>query len=337
MSLCAIAGAFLLAFWLTFYAKDILLLVTDIIFAPLFKLKVKMVSLFGLTFFMEEEKWKISFLKPELLIQHDVKRDPRKHIEGSDGNRCLHLNLVQLTVIIIAAAALCFVFRGLFFKRGKSVPEYLAVAFACGMVFQVLWRIHVIVCTHLVFMKKMGGYIDSLLDRIRSGETFTQLDLKPIDQLGYKNITIIDKKLYYPIYMSYLAETGKTWDMHQPSGEMMEHLRDKEFTVYEALVNYWLIYYFSVVSPNKANADILMEKLGNIIYDDKLANGRRVLACYTFAHEHDLERAEELVTEGFAAIESGNLSNAERILERSLLTQLNTQIIKAKFKTDIRL
>ena len=101
MSLCAIAGAFLLAFWLTFYAKDILLLVTDIIFAPLFKLKVKMVSLFGLTFFMEEEKWKISFLKPEPLIQHDVRLDTRKNIESSDGNRCLRLHLVDLAVIII--------------------------------------------------------------------------------------------------------------------------------------------------------------------------------------------------------------------------------------------
>ena len=336
MSFWEIAGIFLIAFWLSIYAKDILLLITDIIFAPLFKMKVKTISLFGLTFFREEEKWKISFLKPEPLIQHDVRLDTRKNIESSDGNRCLRLHLVDLAVIIIAAAAVCFIFRGLFFKQGKSVFEYLAMAFACGMIFQVLWRIHVIVLTHLIFMRRMGGYIDSLLDRIRSGETFTQLDLKPRDQLGYKKISMLDKKLYYPIYMSYLAETGKTWEMHKPSGEMMENLRDKEFTVYEALTYYWLIYYFSVVSPNKANADILMEKLGNIIYDDKLANGRRVLACYTFAHEHDLERAEELVTEGFAAIESGNLSNAERILERSLLTQLNTKIINAKFNTDIR-
>ena len=336
MSFGAKAGAFLLAFWLAIYAKDILLLVTDIIFAPLFKMKVKMISLFGLTFFWEEEKWKISFLKPEPLIQHDVRLDTRKNIESSDGNRCLRLHLVDLAVIIIAAAAVCFIFRGLFFKQGKSVFEYLAMAFACGMIFQVFWRIHVIVLTHLIFMRRMGGYIDSLLDRIRSGETFTQLDLKPIDQLGYKKISMLDKKLYYPIYMCYLAETGKTREMHQPSNEMMEQLRDKEFTVYEALSYYWLIYYFSAVSPNKENADILLNKLGNVIYDDNMANGKRVLAYYVFAHEHDLERAEELVTEGFAALESGNASNAERILERSLLTQLNTQIIKAKSNIDTR-
>lgn len=336
MSFWTIAGIFLLAFWLAFYVKDILLLITDIIFAPLFKLKVKMVSLFGLTFFMEEEKWKISFLKPEPLIQHDVKRDTRKHIEGSDKKNCLYLHLVHLAVIIIAAAAVCCVFRGLLFKSGKSIPEYLAAAFCWGMVFQVLWRIRVIVLTHLIFMRRMGGYIDSLLDRIRSGETFTQLELKPIDQLGYKNISIVDKKLYYPIYMSYLAETGKTWDMHQPSGEMMELFRDKEFSVYETLSYYWLIYYFSSVRPNKANAGILLDKLGNVIYDDNMANGKRVLAYYTYEHEHDLARAEELVTEGFAALEVGNASNAEKILERSLLTQLNTQIINSKFNTDIR-
>ena len=336
MSFLEIAGVYLICFWLSVYAKQILLLITDIIFAPLFKMKVKMISLFGLTFLWEEEKWKVSFIKPEPLIQHDVRRDTRKHIEGSDRNNCLHLHLVHLAVIFIAAAAVCFVFRGLLFKSNKSILEHFAAAFAWSMIFQVLWRIHVIVCTHLIFMKKMGGYIDSLLDRIRNGETFTQLDLKPINELGFKNITFLDKKLYYPIYMSYLAETGETQAMRAPSHEMMDQLKEKEFSVYETLEYYWLIYYFSSVEPNKVYADLLMYKLGNVIYDDEMANGKRVLAYYTFEHEHDLKRAEELVTEGFAAIESGNLSNAERILERFLLTQLNTQIIKAKFNTDTR-
>ncbi|MBP5581046.1 MAG: hypothetical protein J6X85_04555 [Ruminococcus sp.] len=333
MSFVTIVGIFLSGFVPAYFAKQIIMLITDLIFAPLFLMRVKTVSVFGLTFFMEEEKWKISFIKPEPMIQHEVRHDSRKVIEGSNAKNCLYLHLVQLAALIIAAAALCFVFRGLFFKSDKSVFEYLAVGSACGIIFQVLWRIHVIVCTHLIYMKRTGGYLDSLLERIRNGETFTQLDLKPLEQSGFKKITFLDRKIYYPIYMCYLAETGNTQAMHEPSAEMMEHFRDKEFTVNEVLAYYWLIYYFSAVVPNKENADILLEKLGNIIYDDNLANGKRVLAYYVFEHEHDLERAEQLVTDGFASLEAGNFSNAERILERSLLTQLNTLILNAKFNT----
>lgn len=338
MSFTTIACIFLFAFWLAIYAKQVISLITDLIFAPAFKMRVKTISLFGLTFFLEEDdKWKVSFLKPAPLIQHDVRRDTRKNIEGANARNCLFLQITGLAVLTIATAAVCFLFRHIFFKNSKSIPEYLAFAFACGMIFQTLLRLTNLLLTHLVFMKRMGGYIDSLLDRIRAGETFSQLDLKPIEQLGFKKITFVERALYYPIYMSFLAEIGDTAAMYHPSHERMEYRRDKEFGVYEALEYYWLIYYFSAVEPDKANADLLMQKLGNVLYDDKLPNGRRVLAYYVFEHEHDIIRAEKLVTEGFAALDAGNLSNAERILERALLTQLNTRIIKAKFNTDTRL
>ena len=119
MSFVTIVGIFLSGFVPAYFAKQIIMLITDLIFAPLFLMRVKTVSVFGLTFFMEEEKWKVSFIKPEPMIQHEVRRDSRKVIEGSNAKNCLYLHLVQLAALIIAASALCFVFRGLFFKSDK--------------------------------------------------------------------------------------------------------------------------------------------------------------------------------------------------------------------------
>jgi hypothetical protein len=321
--------------WLAILTKCIVLLITDLIFAPLFNMRVKSVSLFGLTLHIVDEKWTFSLMKPSPSIQHKVVWDLRKPNNQYNDKDSFRLRLMELFLFIIATAAVCFIFRGMIFKAHRNIYELFALYYACGLVFQLFWRIYVLVCTQKL-LKGMGEYINSLLSRIRSGETFSQLELKPINELSFKNITFVHKQLYYPIYMGYLADTGNTRDMCAPSHEMMEHYRDKEANLYQMLSYYWLIYYYSVVEPNKVNADLLMEKIGDSIYDDKCANGKRVLACYTFAHEHDLERAEELVTEGFAALESGNLSNAEKILERSLLTQLNTQIINSKFNTNFR-
>lgn len=337
MPVKTIVSIFLTAFLAAMYVKDILLLITDFIFAPLFRLRVKMVSFFGLSFILEEEgRWKASFAKKSALIHHNVLRDTRKPIDSFSDKDSVFLNIIEGIALVSASAAVCFVFRELFFKSGKTVMEYFAVGFACGMLFFCVKYVLITLYVQLIIMKRLGGYVDQLIKRLRNGETFSALDLKPVSELGFKNPTSVEEEQYYMVYMCYLAETGDTKAMYQPSHVMMERLRERDFLMQDGLKYYWLIYYFSDIEPDKANADLLLEKLGNVICNDKLPNARRVLAYYVFDHEHDLERAEELVTEGFAALDSGTFTNAERILERSLLTELNTRIIKAKFNTDTR-
>lgn len=338
MSVKTIVSIFLMASLPAMYTKDIILLIADFIFAPLFRFRVKMVSFFGLSFILEEEdKWKFSYTKKIPLIQHSVLRDTRKPIDSFNDKDSVFLNIIEGIVLISASSAVCFAFRELIFKSGKTIPEYFAVGFACFMLLFSLKYVLITVYVHLIVMKRLGGYVEQLIGRLKHGETFSALDLKPVSELGFKNPTFVEQEQYYMVYMGYLAETGNTEAMRQPSHMVMERMRERDFILQDGLKYYWLIYYFSDVEPNKANADLLLQKIGNVIYDDNLPNAKRVLAYYVFNHEHDLERAEELVTEGFAALESGTFTNAERILERSLLTQLNTRIIKAKFNTDTRL
>ena len=338
MSVKTIISIFLTAFLAAMYVKDILLLITDFIFAPLFRLRIKMVSFFGLSFILEEEgKWKASFTKKIPLIQHNVLRDTRKPFESFSEKDSVFLNIIEGISLVSASTAVCFAFRELFFKSGKTVAEYFAVGFACGMLFFCVKYVLITLYVQLIIMKRLGGYVEHLIDRLRQGETFSALDLKPVSELGFKNPSPVEEEQYYMVYMGYLAETGNTEAMRQPSHMMLERLRERDFILQDGLKYYWLIYYFSDIEPDKANADLLLRKIENVIYSDNLPNAKRVLAYYAFDHEHDLEHAEELVSEGFAALEAGTFTNAERILERSLLTQLNTRIIKAKFNTDTRL
>ena len=168
-------------------------------------------------------------------------------------------------------------------------------------------------------MKRLGGYINTLLSRLRKGEDLAALNLQPVEMLPYDNPTNAEKILYYQIYMAHLAACDRYENMRGPSHQAMAYIMNHDYFSQETLAYYWLIFYFSEVEPNEENAKA-------IIRNDKDSNARRVLAYYMFNIQHNPERAEALVTEGFAALNTSHCLPTERELERKLLTKLNQRI-----------
>lgn len=321
------AGIFITGFLLfAVIAKEIIGLIADFILAPLFGMRVKGVSFFGLAFNLQDNKWVASKHKATALIQHDVRFDDRKPMEEYDEKKSQALQLTTTIIKLLAAAAICFACRSFFVKDKKSPLDILVISFALGMILQALTSLGIFLYTNLVLMKRLGGYINTLLSRLRKGEDLAALNLQPVEMLPYDNPTNAEKILYYQIYMAHLAACDRYEDMRGPSHQAMAYIMNHDYFSQETLAYYWLIFYFSEVEPNEENAKALLTNLGDIIRNDKDSNARRVLAYYMFNIQHNPERAEALVTEGFAALNTSHCLPTERELERKLLTKLNQRI-----------
>jgi hypothetical protein len=331
MSFLEKAGIFITGFLLlAVIAKEIIALIADFILAPLFGMRVKAVSFFGLAFNLQNGKWVASQHKKTALIQHEVRFDDRIPVEEYSDKKSKWLQLTTTVIKILAAAAICFACRGFFSKDKKSPLDILIISFALGMVLQALTSLGIFLYTHLILMKRLGGYINTLLSRLRKGEELSSLNMQPVEMLPYENPTKTEKILYYQIYMAHLAATDNYEAMRSPSHQAMDYIMSHDYLTQETLAYYWLIFYFSEVEPDEKSAKALLEKLGDIIRNDKDPNARRVLAYYMFNIQHNAERAEALVTEGFAALNTARCLSTERELERKLLTKLNSRIIEHK-------
>lgn len=308
-------------------ATEIVGLAANLVFAPLFGMRVTTISFFGLEFTISDNKWTKTFHKLSPIIQYDVRFDSRKPVESFSDKKADLLRFVTILAKFAVAAVICFLLRGFFTKKGSfNIIDLLMISFAAGMVFQAFTSLGIYLYTNLVLMKRLGGYINTLIKRLRQGESFASLDMKPAEELGYKNPTKTEKLLYYQIYMAYLAAVGDYDGMRSPSHEAMNFLIDRDYFVQDTGSYYWLIFFFSEIEPNAPITDMLLKRLGNVIKSDKDANAKRVLAYYFFNIRRDFTSAQQMVDAGFQALNSNAGLDTERELERQLLSDLNERL-----------
>ncbi|MBR5682851.1 MAG: hypothetical protein IKW96_06185 [Ruminococcus sp.] len=307
-------------------ATELVGLAANLIFAPFFGMRVTTISFFGLEFTISDNKWTKTFHKLSPIIQYDVRFDSRKPVESFSDKKADMLQLVTVIAKFTAAGLICLLFRGVFAKGALNMLNLLIVSFAAGMVFHALFSLGIYLYTNLVLMKRLGGYINTLLKRLRQGESFASLDMKPVEELGYKNPTKTERLLYYQIYMGYLAAVGNYDGMRGPSHQAMNFLMDREYFVQDTGSYYWLIFFFSEIEPNISLTDMLLKRLGDVIKSDKDANAKRVLAYYFFNIRRDFISAQQMVDAGFKALDSNSGLATERELERQLLNDLNERL-----------
>lgn len=308
-------------------ATELVGLAANLIFAPIFGMRVTTISFFGLEFTISDNKWTKTFHKLSPIIQYDVRFDSRKPVESFSDKKADMLRLVTVIAKFAAAALVYVLFRGVFAKEGPFTKiDLLIVAFTAGMFFHALSSLGIYLYTNLVLMKRLGGYINTLIKRLRQGESFASLDMKPVEELGYKNPTKTERLLYYQIYMGYLAAVGDYDGMRGPSHQAMNFLIDREYFVQDTGSYYWLIFFFSEIEPNVPLTDMLLKRLGDVIKSDKDANAKRVLAYYFFNIRRDFISAQQMVDAGLLALNSNSGLATERELERQLLNELNERL-----------
>jgi hypothetical protein len=308
-------------------ATEIVGLAANLIFAPFFGMRVTTISFFGLEFTISDNKWTRTFHKLSPIIQQDVRFDSRKPVESFSDRKADMLQLVNIAAKFAAAAVICFTVRGLFTKPGPlSPPELLIAAFAAGMMFHAFFALGIYLYTNFVLMKRLGGYINSIMKRLRNGESYASLDMQPYEKLGYDRSTKSERLLYYQLYMGYLAAVGNYDGMRGPSYQAMRSLIGREYFVQDTGSYYWLIFFFSEIEPNAPLTDLLLKRLGDVINSDSDANAKRVLAYYFYNIRRDFTSAQKMVDEGFKALDSDSGLATERELERQLLSDLNERL-----------
>ena len=316
---------------LSIYAHSVISLILDALIAPVFCMRINMVSIFSLTFVKQNEKWVRTKTKSPSSIQHNIIRDSKKAPRRDLSKEVILHKIVTRFLGIIIAAGIC---AGIFFLfKGdlRSMAGGLALGFGVGMVINAIKSVIIALYVHLVLMKRLAGCTDRTIQRMRNGEPFEDLNLKPVEEMGFKNVTNTEKILYYSLYMSYLAAIDNTEAMRVPSHEMMNVILEREFIQQYTLSYYWLLYFFSEVEPNRQFADVVFNKVNGVLMTDTGTNGKRVMAYYAFDIYNVFAGAERFVSEGYAAFSNWpNALATEKELEKKLLDKLSSRITQAK-------
>ena len=300
--------------------------------APKFGFRCCTISGFGLICMNEDGKWKCKKDRFSPLIQEMLVIDISKPIQGDidkkDWQYTLLCNLLKLIIAIFVFVLLKDQVRATMEWDDVKASELFLGAFAYGMVLHSVVHLITGFYTRLVLMKRLAGYVDVMLKKMRQGMPFEAMDLKPVSQLPYKKPNQMEKMMYYTLYIPYLISIDDIEGMREPIKEMTEYFAKREFILQETLSYYWLIFYYSRYDIQPTSADAFFSRASGSLLNDADANAKRVLAYYYYGVKNDVEKARQYIKEGLAVIDKFSLPGAERELERKLLLDLDAIILR---------
>lgn len=319
------AGAtafFLCAIWL----KELIQLVTAMLLAPKFGFKVNRILIFNQIFTKQDGTWEHSKGKPSPLIQCLPTVDlTQQHEPGELEKKEKTMEFLRVLILLLISAALMLVcLRPLLrvLDDTANIFDWFAAGLGTGMCWHSIVTLGIRLYVYGVMMKKLPGYVQTLTNRLRAGERFSALGLRPIEELPYKDPKPMEKMFYYSYYLSAMLETGQIGALQKPTREMTAYYRDREYIVAETWSYYWLIFYYSRFELNPPAARHFLEKIRPTIEQDKDVNGKRVLAYFAFGIEQDFPKARRLLDEAYAVLDKFSCYG-ERELERKLLSDLD--------------
>ncbi len=313
----------LLAIW----ASNLFTIFFSWIFAPMFGMKLNQISFFGLTLQQHQKKWRCHFRKPSLMIQSNVAVDLSKEIPESIEQQDRNFNILRTGTMLILSILLVLWHKDavtdFLLLKEMGLWETFCASFALGVLFHSLVTVGIIIYTYAVVMRRLGGYVQSLINRIRQGASFESLQVKPLSSLPYKNPGRTEVMLYYNLLLPYLLTTGQYEAMRAPIQDMTGYFWHRQFIMQETMNYYWLIFYYSRFEVNPHTASYFFEKIRSAIENDPDANGKRIQAYFYYAIAKDPVRARQYIAEGLAVVDQFSLPGCERELERRLLNELS--------------
>ena len=331
------------------WIKELVQLCTAMLLAPKFGFKVNRFSIFHIVFTKQDGVWVRSKGARSPLIQTLITVDLSKpHVPGETEKKEKLLEALRVLILLLFSAgifALCFPSVMTVFKDCQSLldcrlsgvsaetllPVVLAdmsildcflAGFSVGMCWHSLVTMAIRLYVYGVMMKKLPGYVQTLTNRLRAGERFSAMGLRPLEELPYKNPTQMEKMFYYSFYLSAMLDQGNIGALQKPTQEMTSYFRNREYIMQETWNYYWLVFYYSRFELNPPAATHFLNKIREAIDQDKDANAKRVLAYYAFGIEQDFPKARNLWSESYAALEKCSCVG-ERELERKLLSDLD--------------
>ena len=186
---------------LSIWCKELIQLGTALWLAPRFGFKVKHFNLFHIHFENENGKWVTTKGKFSYLIQPLITIDLDQYTTPEENER-KEKQLEALRIAILIAISVLLTILCLGPIRRVTAGEYgvmdcFLTAFCTGMCLHSLTTLGIRLYVYGVMMKKMLGYIQTLGNRLRAGESFTTMQIPPIEQLPYENSTQMEKMFYY--------------------------------------------------------------------------------------------------------------------------------------------
>ena len=314
------------------YTKSLIQILFTLLFAPKFDMKCTQISIFGWTFNHQNGKWLRSYKGYFVpLIQYNATLDLNRYQVGKSEKRARNYDIVRIALLLVISLMLLLLNLGMFkellyFPRLHPLKLF-TLSFTVGMIYQSVSLLCIGLYTYLVMMKGLTGYIDSILNRLRSGESFEALELKHVDELPYPKANQIERMMYHNLYLMYLLATKQYSKMKPIIEEMTDYYRERAFILQDTPGYYLLVFYYSAFEPDEDMAEWFFDKVRCTLENDNDANAKRVLACYYLNIVKDYEKARQYTDEGLQTVDNYSIAGAERDLERRLLEELHTTLV----------
>ena len=314
------------------WISSLIKIITQLFFASKFGFKCSQISGFGVLIQNEDGRWR--FIKGNFspLIQSVILLDLSKKVpEDIDKKERIYKAITCLVSLLFAGIVTWF-FREetkeLILWKNAGIRDLFLGALGPGMILDSFVQIVIAVYTYGFLAKRLTGYVNSAVKQLRQGVSFEDMNLKPLAQLPYNNVSNLEKMMYYQLYIPYLIASDRTEELKGPIGEMTQYYDNREYILQETLSYYWLIFYYSRYEIDPRRADMFYERVSATLQNDKDANAKRVLAYYHYGVKNDVEAARKYVREGLSVIDKFSVPGAERELERKLLLDLDELIMR---------
>ncbi|MBR3247630.1 MAG: hypothetical protein IKG03_04460 [Clostridiales bacterium] len=173
--------------------------------------------------------------------------------------------------------------------------------------------------------KSLGGYMTSAAGMLRAGIPFEKMDLKSVRELNYPKVWDTERKMYFPIYFSYLDANGLYDRMPEAVADVEAVLKPGERSKVAIAVLMTLVYYYSYHHIEPSVAKEYYHRMGDEIEKDTDCNTMRIKGFYELNCFGNADKARECATAALAKLDSFSVP-AERDYERKCIARLNSAI-----------
>ena len=299
--------------------------------AGMFSSKVTDISILGFKHHRKNDgKWEYRGHHIKLGFSANTVVDFNKR-PGIDSNKLMsleksHMLFTGITTLVIgiAVSAGCIIGS---FNMYYFIPARLVFLSGFWILLFAVGRMVIVISTisKLFSKNSLGGYCTAAIGRIRAGVPFEQLDLKSVGELNFKKTSDIARKMYFPIYFSYLDAKGLYNRMPEAVADVERTVIKTEKHEIAIAVYMTLIYYYSYhnVAPSKAKE--YYHILGDDILKDTDSNSMRIKGFYELNCFGDVKKAKMYAAKAIEGI-NGFSVPSEREYEKSCIAKLNNAI-----------
>ena len=322
--------AFVMAF-ITFLFPSCMSMLLQMLFAPLFKLKVRLISLMGFRFEKQNNgKWESRGYKPMIGFTAEPVFDMERCAGMSPKQFRVKERQSLLTTGIIGLLIGAGVMTGCLFWAHNSSSEYFASLIRIFGFFWFCFALAMLILSVILLIRvsnknSLGGYYQNAIGMIRAGIPYDQMDLKSVKELNLKKVMNSEKIMYFPIYFQYLDYCGLFDKMPEAVNEIESILTPQASSRSALFCMITLTYYYSYLCPNPVLATQYYQRSGDFLAKDTDSNGMRIKAFYELYCCRNVERAIDYAGKAYEGLEKFSIGS-EKEYERVCIARLNEAI-----------